>query len=297
MARRAPAVTRAIQFVDLLVSHPNDRFTLSELVRRTGTSLGSAHAVLSELETAGYVCRHPTTKTYALGPALVVAGGAALAHQPAIGAAMGEIAVLARELGVETVVTAATSDEIVFVARSGLESPRAPALPEGVRVPLVPPIGAVFMAWAPDHVVEAWLDRAPHGDSGAADRNRATLTLVRRRGYAISSASETQRLFGATVFSLTDSPWRDELRADLDELLAALATDEYAVGSFDPARRYDIGMIAAPVFDGDGHVAAAICATGFEPGLSAPDVARRARRIRDAAAVVTKRSRGRPSRR
>jgi DNA-binding IclR family transcriptional regulator len=43
-------VNRAVGVLDLLVTHPTERFTLSDLVRRTGISLGSAHAVLAVLE-------------------------------------------------------------------------------------------------------------------------------------------------------------------------------------------------------------------------------------------------------
>ncbi len=116
MARPAPAVGRAVALLDLLLAHPDQRFTLSELVRRTGVSLGSGHAVLAELEAVGYVRRHPISKTYALGPALAVAGAIALRQQPSLGAAIDELAPLARSLDSETLVTAATTDEIVFVA-------------------------------------------------------------------------------------------------------------------------------------------------------------------------------------
>jgi DNA-binding IclR family transcriptional regulator len=297
MARPAPAVVRAVRLVDLLVSHPTERFTLSELARRTGVGLGSVHAVLTELEDAGYLSRHPIARTYSLGPALVVAGAVALEQQPALGLAKEEIDAVAAALGVEALVTAPTTHEIVFVARAGRASPRSPTMLVGERVPLVPPLGAVFMAWASASEIDAWLARAPAaGGTELVARSRADLALARARGFSIGSASETQRAFGATVFSLADAPRRRELRADLDMLLVALAADDYAVASIDPARIYDIGMIAAPVFDGDGRVVAAIAATGFSLGLRAPDVVRAAERIRDAAAVVTKRMGGRPTR-
>ena len=182
MARPAPAAARAVQILDLLVTHPDERFTLSELVRRTGMSLGSAHAVLAVLEQSGHVTRHPVTKAYSLGPALVVAGVVALEHLPGIGAARGLLAPLAAELGTEVVLTARTLDEIVFVARAGEPSPHGPALREGERVPLVPPFGAVFMAFADPADVEEWLARTPDGAGEAVARCRDALELVRARG-------------------------------------------------------------------------------------------------------------------
>jgi DNA-binding IclR family transcriptional regulator len=292
MARPAPAVGRAVALLDVLIAHPDQRFALSELARRAGVSLGSAHAVLAELEEAGYVRRQPATKVYALGPALAVAGAIALRQQPTLAAAIDELPALARALSSEALVTAPTTDEIVFVARAGRASPRSPNVREGERVPLVPPLGAVFMAWATPEEVAGWLARAPSVD---AARAQAALSLARSRGYSIGSASETQRAFGATVFSLADAARSQAVRADLDALLSRLAEDDYPLASIDAGASYDIGMIAAPVFDGDRRVVAAIAATGFARAFDAGEVVRAAERVRDAAAVATKRGGGRPS--
>jgi len=295
MARPAPAVTRALQIIDLLVAHPTERFTLSQLVQRTGMSLGSAHAVLAVLEQSGYVSRHRTQKTYTLGPALVAAGVAALAQHPAIQVATERLPKLASELGAEALVTAATPTEIIFVARAGEPSPFGPTVREGERVPLVPPLGAVFMAWNERAEIDAWLDRAPLDSRTDRERYEQLLLAVRERGCSISTASGTQRAFGDVIASLTDNPKRDELRAELDEVLATLAADtEYGLASITPERTYDIGMIAVPVFDPNGRVLAAIVGTGFEPGLPAGEVERLAELIRRCAIVVTKHTKGRP---
>src|SRR5262245_53129775 len=116
MARPAPAAEKALKIIDLLVTHRGEQFTISDLARRTGTSLGSAHAVLAVLEQTGYLSRHPTRKTYGLGPALVSAGMAAIDQHPTIRAAADQIPELAAELDADVVVTAATPTEIVFVA-------------------------------------------------------------------------------------------------------------------------------------------------------------------------------------
>lgn len=294
MARPAPAAQRALQVLDLLVTHPGHRFTMSEIVRRTAISLGSAHAVLHALETSGYVRRHPTTKAYGLGPALVAAGVVALDEQPALQAAIGRTPALAGHLRAEVVVSAATADEIIFLARAGEPTPHGPDLREGERVPLVPPLGAVFLAWAGEDEVGRWLLRDPGGPHDRSARHRASLELVRQRGYSIAAASEVQRSLGAAASGLADVPGRADLRSDLGELLAALAEGPYALDALEPDRTYDIGVVAAPVFDADGAVVAAISATGFAPGRAAAEILAIAEAVRDAAAVVTRESRGRP---
>ena len=293
MARPAPAASRAIQILDLLVTHPTERFTLTELVRRTGMSLGSAHATLAVLEGSGHVSRNATTRAYSLGPALVVAGVVALEHHPAIDAARIVIEPLAEELGVEVVVSARTVDEIIFVARSGQHSAFGPGVREGERVPLVPPLGAVFLAWSDPREIEQWLSRSPESSPEAITRNETALDLARKRGFAVTASSDAQRQLGERAYSLSDTPSNVDLRNDVVELFAVLATEEYPVLHLDSDSRFDVATIAAPVFGAEGDVIAAISATGFPPGLDAETVINAGTKIRDAAAIATRSSRGR----
>ncbi len=292
MARPAPAASRAIQILDLLVTHPTERFTLTELVRRTGMSLGSAHAVLAVLEQSGHVTRHPVSKAYTLGPALVVAGVVALEHHPGLDAARSVLAPLADDLGVGVVLTARTVDEIIFVARAGVHTAYGPDVREGERVPFRPPLGAVFAAWSDDDEVEAWLSRSPDRTTSSDERNHAALALVRSRGYSVTTGSDTQRRLGERTFSLSDDPSRVDLRDDVAELFAQLAAQDYPVVDLDTASRLDVGTIAAPVFGSDASVIAAISATGFAPGMDVGSVLAAAEMVRDAAAVATRASRG-----
>ena len=293
MARPAPAVDRAIQVIDLLVTHPAERFTLTELVRRTGLSLGSAHAILAALESSGHITRHAVTRAYSLGPALVVAGLVALDQHPGIDAARRLIGPLAEQLGTETALTARTVDEIVFIARAGEPTPNGPAIRAGERVPLVPPFGAVFMAYAPDGEVDDWLARTPGGDRQAAARCRNALEQVRARGFSVTTSSDVQRLLGERAFILTDDPARSELHADIAELFAALVKEEYPLLDLDEDRRFDIGIVAAPVIGPDGSVIAAVTATGFPTGMPTAAVLEAGRRVRDCAAVATRHAGGR----
>ncbi len=294
MARPAPAVTRALQIIDLLVAHPDDHFTISDIVRRTGISLGSAHAVLNELTASGYLYRHPAHKAYSLGPALVTAGVAALKQHPAIAVATKAIEHLAADLCADVVVTAPTPTEIIFIAVANTHSQFGPGFREGERVPLVPPFGAVFMAWAPPEHVSDWLAHSPMPEAIDGRRAASMLAAVRTNGYAISLASTTQRALGDAVLALTDDPRQTRLRTSLGALIAAVGReDEYELTAVDPERTYDISTIAAPIFDSDRRVLAAIAAAGFPLGLAAAEVVDCARRVRACATLVTKQTKGR----
>lgn len=293
MARPAPAASRAIAILDLLVTHPTERFTLTELVRRTGMSAGSAHAVLAVLEASGHITRHPVTKAYTLGPALVVAGVVALEHHPGIAAARRALGPLADQLGVEAVVTARTIDEIVFVARAGRPAATGPDVREGERVPFVPPFGTVFLAWSDQEEIERWLARAADPTPAVVERARLALAAVRSRGVAVSLGTATQRALGERALSLADEPSRRDLRDDVAALTAVLAVEDYPLVDLDARGPFDIGMIAAPVFDADANVIAAISVFGFPTGLDVDTVDEAARAVRDAGARATRASRGR----
>jgi len=119
--------------IDVLVAHPTQRFTLTELSRRTAVNPASAHALLAVMLRAGYVQRHPEHKTYSLGPALVAAGETALEQLPALRMARDRLGSLSNELELEVVLTSPTEDEIIFVARAGRPSAFGLVLQVGQR--------------------------------------------------------------------------------------------------------------------------------------------------------------------
>lgn len=293
MARPAPAAERVLGVLDLLVTHPTERFTLSDLVRLTGMSLGSAHAVLAVLEKAGYVTRQKSPKVYSLGPALVVAGVVALEHHPGIEAGRQLLAPLADALDVEAVLTARTRDEIIFVARHGRHSDRHPEVREGERVPFVPPFGTVFLAWSNDDDVRAWMSRAVDPTAATLHRTAAALEAARVHGVVVTLDNESQRTLGERLYSLADNPSRRELREDLGRLRETLEATEYFVDDWSTTENVALGMIAAPIFDAQSNVVAAITVYGFDRSMSTIEVGEVANRVRQAGLQATRASRGR----
>ena len=282
MPRPAPAAWRAVQILELLTTHAVDSFSLSEIARRLSLNVASTHTVLAVLEEAGYVVRHPTRKTYGLGPSLVAAGDAALRRYPAIDAARDEIRRLSAELDRELLITAVAGTRIVALARAGRRHPLG--LEVGGSVPYAPPLGSVFAAWQPPDEITAWLARAePGADAGARARYEASAKAVRRRGYFVAVDQPLFEALGATV-----PTGRDARAKEAAELVAELAELGYH-RQVAPTRT----MVAAPVFDADGRAVLAIVLLGLPDHLTAPELLASATRIRDAALVVTRRARGR----
>jgi DNA-binding IclR family transcriptional regulator len=285
MPRPALSADRALQVIDVLVAHPTQRFTLTELSRRTSINPASAHALLAVMLRAGYVQRHPDHKTYSLGPALVAAGETALEQLPALRFGRDRLVSLSRELELEVVLTSPTDDEIIFVARAGRASAYGLVLQVGQRVPLQPPLGSVFLAWSTDEKVARWLDRAqPALTSAAVDHHLHTLEAVRERGYSIGLESSARQGFGQAMV---------EERGSLADLLAALGRVPYQVEALEEQATYDVTMIAAPIFDANRAVVAALTLVGFAPGLPAAEITRVGTAVRNAAVVITKQAQGR----
>jgi DNA-binding IclR family transcriptional regulator len=280
-----------LQVIDLLAAHPTESFTLAEITRRTGINPASAHALTAVMLKSGYLQRHPTQKTYSLGPALVASGVAALDQLPALRVAQAEIGGLSAELQLEVTLTAPTDDEIIVVGAAGDASEYGSVLQVGQRLPLSPPLGTVFLAWSTPARVEQWIARArPSFGPIEIERQHRVLEAVRSWGYAIGLESPARRGLGDAV---AHAAGREAGPGTVDDLLAALAQVPYQLSSLDEQRSYDVSLIAAPVFDTNRRVCAAITVSGLAPAAAAVDIVVVAERVRGAALVITKRARGR----
>jgi DNA-binding IclR family transcriptional regulator len=288
MSRPALAATRAISILDFLAAHPDDAFTLSDLAARLGINVASAHALLTVLVEAGYLSRSQRSRSYTLGQSVVALGTAALERHPAIDMARDAARELADATELEVAVTVPAGSDIVFLARAGAHRARGIAVHVGQRVPLVAPLGSVFIAWNDGARIAAWIAAADD-----ADGLRAALAGVRERGYSVAYDDDVRRGLGIALDNLADLPVDAGLRGTVDELVAELGQREYQLTTFDAGRTYDVSMVAAPVFNAEGVPALALTLLGFERGLSADQIASYGQRVRDAGLVITKRSKGR----
>jgi DNA-binding IclR family transcriptional regulator len=272
MARRAPAVDRAMAILNYLAAHPSDRFTLSTIARELKLNKATLHAILAALTGAGYLVRDPLQKNYGLGPAVVVLGNAALASYPAATIAQPEMQALSDELDLDCVASAPIGDEIVILARTGAR-PFGINIQPGQRIPLVPPLGTVFVAWSEPAEIDRWLGKV--GTTKAnLDKYRNAIDAVRDRGYSV----------GVT-------PPREAART-LEESIKGLR-DEYALVELDASQRYRVNHIGAPVFGPSGEVTLALFLIAFHDQLRAEQVPQYADRLRGAASRVTKAIHGR----
>ncbi len=287
MARRAPAVERAVAVLNYLAAHPGERFSLSEVARDLSLNKATLHAILGALTDAGYLSRDPEQKSYTLGPALVALGNAALGTFSAADYALPEMQALTGELGLDCVASAAIHDEIVILARTGTLRPFGINVQPGQRLPLAPPLGTVFVAWSSDEVVDRYLAGVgPPPSAQRLERYRRAITAVRARGYSVGLEGPPTPPRPRDGRGSTHPP-------TLEESVRGVEIEEYALIDLHRASSYRLNHIGAPVFGPDGEVAVGLFLIGFAGVVSAERVPEYAARLRSACERVTKAVHGR----
>src|SRR5580693_418785 len=157
MARSSPGVLRVASILNFIADHPDQAFTLTDLVKALKLSRATCHALLTGLVEVGYLYR-ASDKNYILGPALASIGRVAALHTSPLQVAQPEMRALADEFDTICACFFRDGDDIVVRDRAASVSHVGWSVPVGTRLKLRPPFAAIFYAWAPRSEAEAWLD-------------------------------------------------------------------------------------------------------------------------------------------
>jgi DNA-binding IclR family transcriptional regulator len=270
MTRVSPAVLRTVAVLDFFADHPGQAFTLTDIVRGVRLSRATCHALLAALVEANYLYR-ASDKSYVLGPAVARLGAAAQQNISPLQVAQSEMRALADEMDVVCSVTLREKDEAVVRERAASVSHLGWSVPLGTRIPLKPPFGGVFVAWSKPSEIERWVARMqPPPDAKLHDRLLKSLEFMRQRGFSYGVRTEGFQS-DENARSLNYNP----------------ETTDYLVGDFDPMAEYQLGFVAAPVFDGAGAVVFTIGLMGFRGRFKGREVERIARRLIEACRRVS----------
>jgi DNA-binding IclR family transcriptional regulator len=295
VARPALSASRSIEVLDFLAAYPGRAFTLSEIARAAKINVASCHAVLSALVERGYLTRSTGQRTYALGPALVALGESALASQPLVARARQAAHELFAELGLPVLLSGVVGDEIVGLVSIPDAAGRVPGLRVGERLPLVPPIGAPFLAWSSDEAIEAWIARslAP-APAGLAEELRHTLALTRLRGFQVTLRSPEGPDMATVLQEMAAGRRPPESRAGVMRLIHSLDLHVAQPETIAPDELYDVVLIAAPLFDQAGEAAFSLCFGGFGEKLAGAAVLAYADRLVRTCVQVMREDRAHP---
>lgn len=287
--RASPPTERVVAILDFLARHPHDRFGVSELSRRLGLSKPTCLGIVTTLIQFDYLVRDPQDKTYRLGPALISLGHTAQESLRVDPAARAELRRLSAVSGTTAALSAVIDDRITVLELVG-----PPGADVGVRVgqsyPFAPPVGLMFVLWD-DVALRDWLAREPtiplRTDGERMDR---VIDECRRTGYLVERLTPGgRRLYALMSGMSTRLP--DELQALLGELVADIGERVYLRSENDSvgqrrAKRFDISVISAPVFDHHQRQAMVV-SLQIGQALTDTEIVKRARALTAAADVLT----------
>ena len=275
--------------MNFLASVPDRRFSLTEIAQATGVNRASCLAILGELTQRGYLCRHASRKIYWLGPALIAAGQAAAVANPILARARTAAERLLEDLGLPVLLSTRIGDEIVCIFSLVNESGRTAGMRAGERVPLVPPIGASFVAWAPPDQAETWISRrADAGGEQVVQRLRETLASTRERGFHVMLRRRDEEDI-ASIFARTLSGGRiPDIHREVAAFVETLDVDAAQPDILDSDAAHDIQLIASPLIDPETSAIYNLCLGGFTDLLAGTAIAELGRRLTAACIDIMK---------
>jgi len=287
--RRSPPTARVVQILDFLVARDEQRFGLSELARALSISKPTCLGILSELVAGGYLTRDPASKSYGLGPALIAAGRAAqrgFAVGPIARAHLDEIAA---EFGAVCTASAVVGDQVMILET--VAPPRVTLGRTAARVgqayPFAPPVGLMYVIWDGDEDLEAWLRREP-ALPVVLDRDllRRVVEDCRDVGYLVERLTPVGRKLFSLMAGVAGRGLPTELRELIGEMVSSLGERVYLHSETEADAEYPVSLIAAPVYDADGHQSL-VLTLDVGGSISGAEIARRGAALVAAADAVT----------
>jgi DNA-binding IclR family transcriptional regulator len=270
MARPALSASRTMDILDLFTAFPTRAFTMSEIMRTANINVASCHAVLSALSGRGYLVRRG--KSYLLGNALIAVGQAASLAQPLTARAQAAAYQLNEELGVAVVLSTLAGGEILALTALTSREGLATSLHTGQRMPLFPPAGAHFIAWARDAAIDAWIDQAGTDDQDEIAEWRQALALIRARGYQVTLRASPTRAFAELMAQMAAGSPPLEYRTEARRLIADHGWKLAQPTTIEAASRYEAVLIAAPIFDKSGDACLSLGLGGFPQPLTGQQI-------------------------
>ncbi len=199
-----------------------------------------------------------------------------------------EMEAAAADLGVECVASAPVGQELVLLATAGQQRTGGATTRVGQRLPFVPPIGSVFVAWGGDAEIDRWLARlGPQASADDLDGYRRVLEAVRHRGYSLGLGDATHGRLEETLARLSIDPRAPDLRAGVRRLVGELGGAGYQPAELTERGLYEVRSIVAPVFGPMGQVALALSLYGLAHPIDLVQIETYAGRLRRAAAAVS----------
>lgn len=279
----SPPTDRVVAIVELLLATDAGR-SISEISETLRLNRSTCAAILGALEHHGWAERG-ADRTYRAGAGLLPVANAVLARVPVAAAARTLLQRLHDETGYPASLSRVADDHTDVVASAG----RQPG--EVTRLPMVPPFGAVVMAFRTVEERRRWLAQAP--DAATRKHLEQFLVTVRAEGVGIWRLDEAMELVAEAMRALA-TVGADTGR--LSELLLRIGRFGYLTSDLQRARTLPVSYLAAPVFGPDGRPQFELELHVLRPDVSRAEVRRLVTRLLAVAGELTAHGGGTPPR-
>lgn len=195
---------------------------------------------------------------------------------------------LARQLRCEAAVLVAVGDEDLMTTASAYGGDAEMREPIGQRIPLIPPIGETYVAWAGDAVIERWLARAADQSEEALSKHRQRLASVRAQGWAMARVGRDGGVGYAELLDALQEYSDGPLTPARARAVRAVIAEShfYDTAELDDALAYDLGSLGVPVANPDGSASLVLRLMQLPTGASASEVRGWVETLRSAAETV-----------
>ncbi|KSZ56378.1 IclR family transcriptional regulator [Rhodococcus pyridinivorans KG-16] len=300
MTRTSPQTERIVMLMELLAEEPGAGRSLADIARHLGVAKATCYPMVVALTEAGWLIRHPSRKTYQLGPALIAIGQAADQAADVVDLARSVMHRLADLTHLACVAFVPSGSDLVVAeivqpigGRRGTLGLRL-----GDKVLLAPPLGAGLAAWYPSDRLDEWYTVGAQALDEDADSLRARyepiLTLIRNRGFAVECLQQQERSLADAVSALRGyGSGGNRSTVALREARRLLSAD-VLVGAVELQMSYQPISVNSVVFGPDGGPVMVLCVVDAPAPMSGAATLELGDLVRDAAAEVTAAVHGRP---
>ena len=290
MVRPSPQTERVVELMKLLGAKGKESLSLAEVSRSLAVNKSTCYSMLTALTDAGWLMRDPKRKTYRVGPTLVEIGRNAAIASPALDFAQGPMRRLSLELGLNCVVLTLGSDFYMVADEAhDLRAGRGTFF-LGVPIPKVPPYGMFWVPWAEEQERSHWYESVPTAVRSSFER---AAEATRGRGFSVELHATPEERLSATLEADGITREGDRIAAIIAGLAPMLrARSDFILTEWTDDEKYSVSNIAAPVFDGGGHVTLALAVAGFQSTISGHAIDVIGGRLRDETDRLTAALRG-----
>jgi flavin reductase (DIM6/NTAB) family NADH-FMN oxidoreductase RutF/DNA-binding IclR family transcriptional regulator len=210
-----------------------------------------------------------------------------LTHLGTVDRARPDMEAAARDLGDEVVATSMVDGDVVLLASAAPPGrSRTGSTVVGQRIPAIPPVGCMLMAWQAPHHINAWLSKRRSEDH---DDLRRRLARIRERGYSVTldgpSVTELMKLLDRQAV-----PTAEQLDPEQRRLLEQMRIDPVEFG---PEHTPEVRRIYVPVFGADTAVSLVLGLRLRRGPADGAELERKVERLQHAAEAAMNRIGGR----